>query len=436
MTRRLRVQQDAGRIHAARANHDDLGQRLTLGAGLAIEILNPARKPVVAGEDPRDHGVGLDREAAGLQREWQEVIRGAEEGRRIAAGAAVPAVVAGGESARRTRHVRPSSGNDRQPELGHAPHHQALAAARRRRRLQELAARQHFRVVRAAADANQLLHLVVVRRDLRVLDRPGDLPAVTLGGLEIHLRIAEAHPAPDIRLAAVPPDARERERAALGRHVGLFVGIEKELWRLLAARRALLRLPGLHVGPELRSIELVPGIEQQDVDALLGEIPGRHPAGGAAADDDDGMDSRGIDDLHFPCSAFAARRPRPAAKAEASTLPDQGLADRRVDYGPRGGRSMPHCHALPTTSAPAASWSTRGRRPEGHARAGRPARRTTSRHATGRGPARFPPRGHAGRIVHLLRGLPRSRRLAAPFPPAPRRRRRDGRRNDCRSVSD
>ena len=40
----------------------------------------------------------------------------------------------------------------------------------------------------------------------------------------------------------------------------------------------------------LRAIEAVAGIEHEHADALLRQVPGRHAARGAAADDDDRMD--------------------------------------------------------------------------------------------------------------------------------------------------
>ena len=89
------------------------------------------------------------------------------------------AVAAVGQAVTRgwTRHVGAAAGHDRN-RLGHAPHHQAFTAARRRRRLQELAARQHSESSLPPFTANQLLDLVVVGRELRVVDRPGDLPAI------------------------------------------------------------------------------------------------------------------------------------------------------------------------------------------------------------------------------------------------------------------
>ena len=69
--------------------------------------------------------------------------------------------------------------------------------------------------------------------------------------------------------------------------------------RLFAALATHPRIPGRHVRPELRPIELLAGIEQQHVDALAGEVPRRHPTGRAGTDDDDGVDSGGGLDRHW-----------------------------------------------------------------------------------------------------------------------------------------
>jgi hypothetical protein len=57
------------------------------------------------------------------------------------------------------------------------------------------------------------------------------------------------------------------------------------------------------VGPELRPVELVAGVEEEDVDALAREVPGRHAAGGAAADHDHRVHLLRLDDLHAGPSA-------------------------------------------------------------------------------------------------------------------------------------
>src|SRR5262249_1886526 len=212
-------------------------------------------------------------------------------------------------AAGRAGHVRATSGDDRDTDLGRRLLQQPLAAARSRRRLVELAPGQGLAVVVPAAHADELVHLVVVGSDVLVRDRPGDLPAVLLRALEVEVGVAEAHAAPHVRLAAVSPDADELEVASVRREVRLLIRVEEERWRLLAAGLTLAGLPGGHVRPVLRAVELLAGVEQEDVEALAGEVPGGHAPGRAAADDDDGMDLRGLEDLH----ARSRRERRPDA---------------------------------------------------------------------------------------------------------------------------
>ena len=295
---RLRVEEQARRVDAARADHDDLGQHLPLGAGLAIEVLDALGAALVVDQDPRRDRVRADLELAGLQREGQQVIGGVEEGRGVAAGAAVAAVVAGGEAARRLRHVGAASGDDVDADALGRLLQQALGAARRRWRLQEAAAGQRVGIVVAAADADQLLDLVVVGRDVGVGDRPGDLPAVLRRALEVEIGQPEADAAPDVGLAAVAPHPVEVEVLAVRRGVRLLLRVEEEGRRRLAAGPALARLPRAHVGPVGGAIELRAGVEEEDVDALPRQVPRRHAPRRTAADDDDGVDLRRPDDLH------------------------------------------------------------------------------------------------------------------------------------------
>ena len=210
-----------------------------------------------------------------------------EEGCGITAGATVAAIVTGREAARRTRHVGPPPGDYRYTKLAHALLKQAFAATWSGRRLQELAARKGVRIIRTAAHANELFDLVVIRRDVGVRERPRNFPAIALRRLEIHLRVAEAHPAPDVRLSAVSPHTRQLEWTIVRGEVGLLGAIEEELWSSLATAFPFLRFPRPHVRPELRSIEAVTGIEQEDLDALARQVPGRHATRCSAADDDD-----------------------------------------------------------------------------------------------------------------------------------------------------
>ena len=188
--------------------------------------------------------------------EGQQVIGRVEERGRVAALAAVAAVVARGEAAHRLRHIGAPAGHDRDVHLPERLLQQPLAAPGRRRRQQELAPRQRVGIVGAAADADQLFDLVVVRRDVRVADRPRDLPSVVRRALEVEIGVAEAHAAPDVRLAAMTPDANQLERLVGRRQVRLLLRVEEELRRLLALGRALAPLPRLHVRPERAAIEL------------------------------------------------------------------------------------------------------------------------------------------------------------------------------------
>ncbi len=95
------------------------------------------------------------------------------------------------------------------------------------------------------------------------------------------------------------------------REVRLFLRVEKEGWRRFAARLTLARLPRADVRPVFAPIELLPGIEHEDVDALLRQVPRSHSPGGSAADDDDRVDLGGVDDLHLWSVLVRIRRSMP-----------------------------------------------------------------------------------------------------------------------------
>ncbi len=293
----LRVQQDARRVHRRGAHHHDLGVDAFFLAGHAVEVLHAVGQALVVHEHARDDRVAAQLQLAGLDGIGQQVVGRTEERAGVAPRAAVAAVVTRGIPAKRLRAVGAAPGDDRDVGLGEALAQQHLAAPGRRRRHVELAARQRVRVVVAAADADQLVDLVVVRRDVLVFDGPGDLPAVLGRPLEVEVRVPQADAAPDVGLAAVPPHANELEGLALRREVGLFLRVEEELRRLLAARAPRARFPRPNVRPELAALELRARVEQQDVDALARQVPGGHAAGRAAADHDDRMDFSGAGDL-------------------------------------------------------------------------------------------------------------------------------------------
>ena len=186
---RLRVEQDARRVDAAGA--DDRRPCASTCCSAPVwrsKYCTPFARPLSSTRMRADDGVRADLELAGLERERQQVIGGAEERRRVAAGAAVAAVVARREAARRLASCW--RGGRRRSECRAVP--RAFCSSRSPQRgagggCRNLLPGSESGIVVAAADADQLFDLVVVRRDVRVGDRPGNLPAVALGRLEVHL---------------------------------------------------------------------------------------------------------------------------------------------------------------------------------------------------------------------------------------------------------
>ena len=88
------------------------------------------------------------------------------------------------------RHYRAPSRDQLDANAGSRLLQKALAASRRRRRQVILAARQPIRVVGSAVDTYELFHAVVIRREVFVANRPGNLPTVTLGFGKVEIGVA------------------------------------------------------------------------------------------------------------------------------------------------------------------------------------------------------------------------------------------------------
>ena len=123
-------------------------------------------RPVVVHQHARDDGVGADLELAGLQGVGQQVVGRAEERRRVAAAAALPAVMARRKAVVRHRLDCATDPHERHLEPLSRARQRDLTAAHLRRRQEVLAARQRVGIVVATAHADQLIDLVVVRRDV------------------------------------------------------------------------------------------------------------------------------------------------------------------------------------------------------------------------------------------------------------------------------
>ena len=113
------------------------------------------------------------------------------------------------------------------------------------------ASRERILVVIAAAHADQLVHLVVIRLDVLVTYGPRNLPSIALGSGEIDIRIAQGNAAPYVGFAAAAPHANQFERLFGWRFVRLFLVTQVEFGRMLSFVEPLGDLPWLYVGPNL-----------------------------------------------------------------------------------------------------------------------------------------------------------------------------------------
>ncbi len=209
--------------------------------------------------------------------------------------------------------------NQLAPHLRDGALHLHLAAIELQRPLED-AVGQVRNVLLRARDAEQRVHLVVVGRDVGIADRPVLAEPVVALRLQIQLREAQRHAAPEIGLAAEHAGADPRVRRA-GDRVLLLVG--DPVAREVIARVGHHLLVLLHLGREpvrpvegavlgrrerelvhrqpmaphvlvrplhrlvlLLRVEHAPGLEQEHLDARHRQLERGHAAGSAGADDD------------------------------------------------------------------------------------------------------------------------------------------------------
>src|SRR5262249_26300924 len=157
--------------------------------GDAIEVLYAVREPFVVDQQARDYGVIDDLEPLGFECGLDQVIRRIEERSDVAAAPALTAEVALGMSVVIARHDGAAPGDDRNPNGFGRFLHQALAAAWSWRGHVELTPRQGILIVCAARNADELIDVVVVRRDVLVANRPWDFPAVLRRTFEVEVGV-------------------------------------------------------------------------------------------------------------------------------------------------------------------------------------------------------------------------------------------------------
>src|SRR5216684_970154 len=170
---------------------------------------------------------------------------------------------------------------------------------------QELAVRELRQAERFARDPDELLHVVVPRRDVGVADRPVDAEAVPRIRLEVQVAPAVHLPAPHdgltAHLAAADPVERlvgiegvwvvavVHEELAAVLVAGIAVALDEliVLERLAVAEPAELHLPRRHVLDVItRRIDRPSGLEHERLEPALAQLLGGPPARNAGPYDD------------------------------------------------------------------------------------------------------------------------------------------------------
>ncbi len=153
-------------------------------------------------------------------------------------------------------------------------------------------------IVITSANADQLVHTIVIGRKILVPNRPWDFPPVPLRTSEIHIRVAKRNTAPNVRFAAASPYTNQLKGIFRIRYIRLLFRIEVELRRMLAGFYAVSPLPRFYVRPKFGAIESGTRIQHQHGNALACEIPSSHSAGCSAANHDDVVNRLALLNLH------------------------------------------------------------------------------------------------------------------------------------------
>src|SRR5215471_15070463 len=135
-----------------------------------------------------------------------------EKGSGVTSATTGAAVMTGSKSVVRASQDSTATGNDRNTHALCSFLQEHFAAAGARRRHVVSAAGQRVRIVIAATYADQLVHPVVVWRDVSVRNGPWNFPPVTFRPFEVQVRIAERNPAPHVGLPADSPNPPKVER--------------------------------------------------------------------------------------------------------------------------------------------------------------------------------------------------------------------------------
>ena len=302
---RRRVEEDAHRLEHLRADDHGTRPQLVDLPGGAVDVAD-ARRAVALGIHQHlvDHRVGNQRGLARLHRIGDGGERRVEIRVRHAPALAWTTVVAACASVDRGREVGRAADRHQPVEARlHAIAQRALGARHRHRR-QVHAVGQHRESLGLARDADVALHDLVVRRQVRVPDRPVHADPVVRRRLEVQIAEAVALTPPHVGAPAHqsrPPHPRER---LVAREVRLLQVVDEEVRVPLVARVGLrlLRLqarerplaaPAIRqrrrgdVLPVVGVVGLAAGLDQGDAKAGFRGALGDPASGGARTDHDE-----------------------------------------------------------------------------------------------------------------------------------------------------
>src|SRR5208283_3129490 len=165
-----------------------------------------AGQAAIVYQDARHHGIVDNLEPPGFERRIHQVVGSIEERADIATLATSAAEVAFRMAIVFLRQNRAPPGDKSHSGLGGRTPQQLFAAARRRRRQVKAAARQPGIVVWASANPHELIHLVVIRRQVPIADGPRDSPTIALRFGQVEIGITERHAAPYVGFPSPAPN--------------------------------------------------------------------------------------------------------------------------------------------------------------------------------------------------------------------------------------
>src|SRR3989442_2751713 len=311
--RPLGVEQDARRFECRGTQKHDARAELERLVGLPVDDAH-ARRPVtlLVVDDAVNDTVGPEREPPRGARHRQRHADAVEVGVGDAAALARAAVVTRRASPVRCREDRhPADGDDALGgEALRDPVPDDLLGAVERHRREEFPVGQLRQAERLAADPDELLDVIVPRRDVGIADRPIHPEAVARVGFEVEVAPAVHLSAPHDGLATHLAAADPVERLVGVEGVWVLAVVDEELAAVLVARVAgaldeLVTLERLAVpeAPELhlprghvldvipRGVDRPTGLEHERLEPALAQLLRRPPARDAGADDD-GVEAR------------------------------------------------------------------------------------------------------------------------------------------------